>query len=219
MMHWIDPDHLPETSGVVGCFLLNGEGEADGLVLTDGMEVHFPPHMGGDVLAAVHPGSTVQVRGVRPRGIAMIAAVSIAPEGGARIVDAGPPADDEGRKAARKQAHARRTEMEAQGVVRQVLHGPKGEVRGVLLEDGRAGRFPPHAAEALGGMLAPNARVLLRGEGLTTPHGTVIAAREIGTSVDDLRPVEAKKPKDKHKHHKPHRPGPRDGNSGAAHPL
>ena len=143
-MHWIDPNHLPETSGVVDCFLLNGEGEADGLVLKDGTEVHFPPHMGSDILAAVRPGSTVQVRGVRPRGVAMVAAVSIAPEEGARIVDTGPPNDDGARKAARKRAHARRTNMEAHGVVRQLLHGPKGEVRGVLLEDGRSGRFPPH---------------------------------------------------------------------------
>lgn len=218
-MHWIDPDHLPETTGVVDCFLLNGEGEADGLVLKDGTEVHFPPHMGSDVLAAVRPGSTVQVRGGRPRGVGMVAAVSIALEEGARIVDAGPPEDDEGRKAGRKQTHAKRTVMEAQGVVRQLLHGPKGEVRGVLLEDGRSGRFPPHAAQGLAAMLVPNASVLLRGEGLVTPHGTIIAVREVGTSADDLRPVEAKKPKDKHKDHKPHRPGPREGNPGAGHPL
>lgn len=186
-MHWIDPDHLPETTGVVDCFLLNGEGEADGLVLKDGTEVHFPPHMGS--------------------------------EEGARMVDAGPPDDDEGRKAGRKQTHAKRTVMEAQGVVRQLLHGPKGEVRGVMLEDGRSGRFPPHAAQGLAAMLVPNASVLLRGEGLVTPHGTIIAVREVGTSADDLRPVEAKKPEDKHKDHKPHRPGPREGNPGAGHPL
>ncbi len=204
---------------MVGCFLLNGEGEADGLVLADGTEVHFPPHMGGDVLAAVWPGGTVHVRGVRPRGVAMVAAVSVAPEEGARIVDAGPPDDAQGRKAARKAAHAKRTPMEARGVVRQVLHGPKGEVRGVLLEDGRAGRFPPHAAEAVAGMLAPNAPVLLRGDGLVTPHGTVIAVQEIGTSADDLRKLEAKKPKDRHKEPKPHLAGPRGGNSDAAHPL
>ncbi len=35
-MHWLDPDHPPETSGVVDCFLLNGEGEAAGLVRPDG---------------------------------------------------------------------------------------------------------------------------------------------------------------------------------------
>ena len=215
-MHWIDPEYLPEMSGVVDCFLLNGEGEADGLVLQDGMEVHFPPHMGSEVLAAIRPGSTILVRGVRPRGVAMVAAVSIAPAEGAGIVDAGPPEDDEDRKAARKRAHARRMEMEAQGVVRKLLHGPKGEVRGVLLEDGRTGRFPAHASQDIAAMIVPAATVLIRGEGLATPHGTVIAVREIGTAASDLRRVEAKKPK---KDHKPHRPGKHHGNSAAALPF
>lgn len=215
-MHWIDPDYLPEVSGVVSCFLLNGKGEADGLVLSGGMEVHFPPHMGSDVLAVVRPGGTVHVRGVRPRGVAMISAVSIAPEEGGRIVDAGPPGEGEKRKAARKQTPA---PTEAQGVVRQVLHGPKGEVRGVLLEDGRSGRFPPHAADAATDMLAPNKLIALRGDSIVTPHGTVIVVREIGTSFSDLRPLDTRKPKGKHGNdHKPRRAGPRDGDAGGQHP-
>ena len=193
-MHWIDPDHLPETSGVVDCFLLNVEGEADGLVLTDGTEVHFPPHMGEAVLEAVRPGATVRVRGVRPRGVAMIAAVSIAPEEGDPIVDAGPPQDDGQRKARRKRAHAERAPMEVQGVVRQALHGPKGEVRGLLLEDGRTGRFPPHTAEAVAALLVAGSRVLLRGEGFAAPYGTVIAVHEIGTSAGNLRTLDVKQP-------------------------
>jgi len=40
---------------------------ADGLLLKDGKEVHFPPHMSKAVLAAVKPGDHVKVRGVRPR--------------------------------------------------------------------------------------------------------------------------------------------------------
>jgi hypothetical protein len=60
-----DPDCLPEAAGAVDCFLLNPAGEADGLVLTDGTEVHFPPHMGVAVIGVVKPGSTVYVRGVR----------------------------------------------------------------------------------------------------------------------------------------------------------
>jgi hypothetical protein len=101
--------------------------------------------------------------------------------------------------------------MEAQGVVRQALHGPKGEVRGLLLEDGRAGRFPPHAAKAVAALLVPGSPVLLRGDGFATAHGTVIVVREIGASAGDLRKLDAEKPhpKKKHgdrpgKHHKPH---------------
>jgi len=205
-MHWIDPDCLPETSGVVDCFLLNAEGEADGLVLTGGMEVHFPPHMGKAVLDAVTPGGAVRIRGVQPRGVAMIAAVTVAPEEGPAIVDCGPPKDGEARKTARKQAHAARVAMDVEGALRQVLHGPKGEVRGLLLEDGRAARFPPHAAEGLASLLRPGSHLVVRGEGLATSHGTVLAVREIGSSSGDLRRIDAGPPHDKHgKPHKAHK--------------
>ena len=220
-MHWVDPDHLPETSGLVDCFLVNGEGEADGLVLTDGTEVHFPPHLSQAVLAVVRPGAIVRVRGVRPRGVAMIAAVSIAPEEESQIVDCGPPDHDDEHKADRKQAHAARSEMEAQGIVRQALHGPKGEVRGLLLEDGRAGRFPPHVAASVAGLVTPGQPIVLRGAGLASPHGTVIAVRQIGVSADDMRALKTDKPRpkrhDKEHKHRPH--GPVAGEPQASHPL
>jgi len=218
-MHWIDPDCLPETTGVVDRFLLNPEGEADGLVLTDGIEVHFPPHMGTDVVAAVRPGGAVRVRGVRPRGVAMVAAVSVAPEEGAAIENGGPPLDEDTRKARRKQARGARTTMEARGVLRQVLHGPRGEVRGLLLEDGRSGRFPPHAAAAVAPRLVPGTPVLLRGDGLLTQHGTVIAIREIGTSAEDMLRLD-EPPRPRHgKAPKPHERGPREDRPKATRPV
>jgi hypothetical protein len=128
----------------------------------------------------------------------MIAAVAVSPEEGTRIVDSGPSERDHSRKAARKQAHVSRTAMEVAGVLRHVLHGPKGEVRGLLLEDGRGGRFPPHAAKELASLLVPGTQLLLRGDGFTTGHGTVIAIRAIGTSPDDLRRLDAKAARNKH---------------------
>jgi hypothetical protein len=153
----------------------------------------------------------VRVRGVRPRGVAMIAAVALASEEGEGIADAGPPEHDPERRAHRKQAHASRFAMEAQGVVRQALHGPTGEARGLLLEDGRIGRFPPHMAEAVAALLVPGNPVLLRGDGFTTPHGTVIVVRAIGASADDLRVLgraEAPPKKLKDKPGKEHKPRP-----------
>jgi hypothetical protein len=41
-MHWLDPDYLPVTSGVIELFLLNPHGEIDGMIFDDGTEVHFP---------------------------------------------------------------------------------------------------------------------------------------------------------------------------------
>jgi hypothetical protein len=197
-MHWIDPDYLPETAGALQRFLVNANGEIDGFILADGTEVHVPPHMGEAVRRAVAPGAAVRVRGVRPRGAAMIAAVAIEPADGARIVDDGPEEHDEdARDERRHAARDARVAMEVAGVVRRRLHGPKGELRGVLLEDGRAGRFPPHAGAALADLLSPGAPIVMHGEGLATPVGTVVAVRAIGTKAGALRMVEPKRSRPK----------------------
>jgi len=139
-MHWIDPAYLPEITGTVDLFLLNPHGEADGLILADGMEVHFPPHMAKQVVAALKSGETVKIRGVRPRGTEMIAAVSLEAADGTQIVDQGPPDEDHDHKPGKKHAADAREPMDVEGVVKRLLHGPRGETRGALLEDAR---MPP----------------------------------------------------------------------------
>jgi hypothetical protein len=117
-MHWIDPDHLPEITGTVDQFLVNKHGEADGFLLTDGEEVHVPPHLSARLLRDVRPGSQVKVRGVRPRGVKMTAAVAIdTPKG--RILDEGPKVRDDG-EAFEKAKHG---PMSAQGIVKRPIHG------------------------------------------------------------------------------------------------
>ena len=89
-MRWIDPSYLPETTGAVDRFLINSNGDADGFLLKDGKEVHFPSHMSEAVLAAVKTGDAVKVRGLRPRGVDMVVAVSIQAGEAPAIVDNGP---------------------------------------------------------------------------------------------------------------------------------
>jgi hypothetical protein len=189
-MHWIDPDHLPEITGTVDQFLVNKHGRADGFLLTDGEEVHVPPHLSAQMLREVRPGSQVKVRGVRPRGVRMVAAVAIdTPRG--RILDHGPDAreDDD---AFEKAKHG---PLAAQGIVKRSIHGPKGETRGAVLEDGRIVRLPPHEAEKFSELLAKGATICVAGEGATTSFGTVVEAREIGPSADTMKAIGAKKPK------------------------
>jgi hypothetical protein len=136
----------------------------------------------------------------------MIAAVAIETADGRRIVDDGPSKDHEGEEKARKHAaKADRKPMQAEGVVQRALHGPKGEVRGALLEDGRMIRFPAHEAEGISELLYPGAHLAIRGEGLATEFGTVIEAREFGASDDNFRSFKPKKPKKpKHDHQDKH---------------
>jgi hypothetical protein len=189
-MHWIDPDCLPEITGTVDQFLINKHGEADGFLLTDGGEVHVPPHLSSRLLRDVRPGSKVRVRGVRPRGVQMVAAVAIDTSKG-RILDEGPHLREDD-SAFEK---AKYGPMTAQGVVKQVIHGPKGETRGAVLEDGRIIRLPPHEAKRFADLLKKGARISVNGEGATTPFGAVVEAREIGASTDAMKPVDTKKPK------------------------
>ena len=169
--------------------------------------------MSKPVLAALKPGGEVKVRGVRPRGTDMIAAVSLQAGDATPIIDQGPPKEDhehkkdEPHKAEKKPAPGAHKPVDVEGVVKRVLHGPKGEKRGALLEDGRIVRMPPHAAESLHDKLAPGHMLAARGESLTNPLGTVVDAHEIGVSLSALHPVEPKKPGE-HAEHKAGKPGP-----------
>jgi hypothetical protein len=211
-MHWIDPAHLPETKGTLERFLINPRGDADGLLLTGGKEVHFPPHMSKAVVAAFKPGDHVKVRGVRPRGVDMVAAVSLQAGDATPILDHGPPKEDgEHKKHGDDKAEKKRKPeppkpVDVEGVVKHILHGPKGKKRGALLEDGTVVRMPPHAAESLHDKLTPGHKLAARGPRLTNALGTVVDAHEIGSSLSSLHPVEPKK----HGEHGEHEPAKLD---------
>lgn len=193
-MHWIDPNCLPEAKGTVECFLLNPHGEIDGFVMNGAMQapvlVHTPPHMEAELTRHVRAGDVVTIRGLRPRKADLIAAVAVTAPNGASIIDEGPD---------RRRAHPKleKRKVSAEGTVRLSLFGPKGELRGALLADGTAIRIGPKEAEQLAGLLAPNARIAVRGDGVETEHARAVDATEIGTSRDDLRPIKEAAPKPK----------------------
>ncbi|HLH96562.1 MAG TPA: hypothetical protein VKW08_15730 [Xanthobacteraceae bacterium] len=195
-MHWLDPSYLPEICGTFARFLINPHGDADGMLLADGTQIHFPPHLSAEVRAAIPLGQTptVRIRGVRTRGSDLIAAVAIETDGGRRVIDNGPPQEHDHNGHAHDKP-LRRVPMQAEGRVRRALHGPRGEVRGALLEDGTIVCWPPHESESLAHLIRPSERLAARGEGLTTELGTVIQAREVGSSLQELRPLKPKKPK------------------------
>jgi hypothetical protein len=179
-MHWIDPASLPETRGTVTRFLLNPHGELDGFVLGKSRQVHFPPHLSKQVARHVAIGDAVKVRGVKPRGIDMIAAVALTAKSGKVILDEGPQHD----APPHHKPHHERPAMQAWGEVVLALHGPKGELRGAVLDDGTSLRMPPHAAAELSGYLTPGAHVHAWGRGVKNRHGRTIEVEEIAELVD-----------------------------------
>lgn len=127
-MHWIDPEGLPETRGTVSRFLLNPHGEIDGIVLgtRDMRLVHVPPHLSKRIERHVAVGDTIRVRGVKPRGADLIAAVELVTRQGAVILDEGPQRDGE----KHGKPHVEHEPMETGGKVVLSLYGPKGSCAG-----------------------------------------------------------------------------------------
>ncbi len=196
-MHWIDPQSLPAIAGTVTQFIMNRNGALDGLILvTGGGEtklVHFPPHMGGEVENAIKAGDAIAVHGVKPRGAEVIAAVALVAANGAAIIDQGPDvphvesvtADDE-------TVHH---DAEAAGMVRLSLYGPKGELRGAILEDGTVIRIGKKEASAFADLLRPKAALAARGTAIISAHGTMLDAEAMGGDLAHLQAVKDKKPK------------------------
>jgi hypothetical protein len=172
-MHWIDPDHLPQTVGNVVQFTQNPKGELDGLILDRDRQVHFPPHLGRQVAKAIAIGDKVHVRGVRPRGAPVIAAVSLGKSHGTEIIDNGPEAEKHRGKPPKAESRA----VKIAGDVRLPLHGPKGELWGALLADGTVVRLGPEEAARKTKQLVAGARFTAQGMAMETSFGRVV---EIG---------------------------------------
>jgi len=67
-----------------------------------------------------------------------------------------------------------------------VLHGPRGDVNGALLEDGTILRLPPPEAYRFTNLLQPGQTVVAAGTEIVTAIGKVMEAQQIGASRDQL---------------------------------
>ncbi|RUP10757.1 hypothetical protein [Hyphomicrobium sp.] len=170
-----DLSQLPETKGVVKQFVPSPHGSVDGLILQDGTEVNFPPHLGTQVVFAIKPGDTVSIRGLRARMTPLVDAASIRNDAtGATIVDTGPgPGPD-------------LNNTVVAGNIAQLLHGKQGEVNGALLADGTIVRLPPHEVARLGDVLSVGRPLAVSGMLTATPLGKVVEAWSIGASQSSM---------------------------------
>ena len=188
-----DPVQLPATKGRVAQYSLTPRGDVDGLILDDGTEIHLPPHLGTQVVHAVKPGDQVTVRGLRAREVPMVQAMQVTNDATSQsVTDAGPaggPHGPHGPGGPGRHADAARQPLEAQGVIKAQLHGPRGNLNGVLLADGTIARMPPPEARRLAPTLAVGQSVFVRGEGVANGLGRVIGVRAIGPNPQQLTEI------------------------------
>ena len=200
----IDSQSLPAVSGTVAHYTLTPRGDVDGLVLSDGTEIHVPPRLSSQLVFIAKPGDKVTVHGLKALNEKLVDAVSVTNDAtGQQVTDSGARGFGRpGRGPAAMQA------MQAQGTIQEVLHGPRGEVNGAMLNDGTILRLPPPEAARLASLLQPGATVAVQGRGMANALGRVIAVTQIGPNATQLTAVATPRP---HGPHGPHGHGPHGG--------
>lgn len=183
-----DPQQLPVYKGQVQLFTLTPRGDIDGVVLIDGTEVKTPPHLSTEIAFAIKPGDSVTIHGLKAAALPLIAASSITDDAsGKTVVDMGPDGL-RGKPPAPPAADGHATRV--QGKIRMVLHGPRGDVNGALLEDGTLVRLAPPEAARLSSLLQTGQTVTIEGATRVSPLGRLVEVTAIGASPDQMMPVD-----------------------------
>ncbi|MGJ7557777.1 hypothetical protein ACSFBI_27620 [Variovorax sp. RB3P1] len=181
----IAPEAGTVATGRVQQWLINPNGEADGLLLADGTQVAFAPHLSAAVMQMLKPGDTVQVSGWRAPNVPVVRMQSLAANG--RSLTDQPPAPGMAPPPPREPGAL--SALSASGRIERLLYTDRGDVRGVVLADKTIVRFPPHIGAAYGAQLQPGAQLHARGWGTRGAQGTALEATSLGATADTVREV------------------------------
>jgi hypothetical protein len=161
-------------SGKVESYLLNPEGLVDGLMLNNGLQVKFPPHLANSLIATVQLGDSVTVAGNPgiPSNIGQeIHAFTITNTRTQRTVVNQPPPYPP------PPPRNNYSNLSVEGTVQHWLVGHRGEINGVILSSGAQVKFPPHVGDQLSNMATRVGDLLqVQGFGTNTSYGKVLAA-------------------------------------------
>lgn len=164
-------------TGRITAFLINPNGDVDGLLLADGTQVNFPPHLSGILVDIARVGDTIRVQGFRASAAGAVhAAVITNTSTGRTMVDQPPSPDRVPPQPAAVNA------MNVEGRVVRLLHTDMGELNGAILEDGTIVRFPPPYGVQLQSQLQTNAELTATGYGTQNAYGRALEATSIAVN-------------------------------------
>lgn len=176
-----------EERGRVGHVLVDPFGQVDGLWLESGVWVTFPKHMGGQLVAEVQAGDSVDVKGT-PTQQGQLKGYVITNVRTNRSVTVEP----KPRNALKTPKFVRRMGLEsmsAQGMIRHLRFGERGECDGLLLSDGTVVRFPTHASYRFDSLLQVGQHVTASGFGTQNKHGRGLEVTAFGPTGRTPQPI------------------------------
>jgi hypothetical protein len=205
-----DLAQLPQVKGKVAQYLLTPRGEVDGLLLADGTEVYVAPRLSTQLVFAVKPGDAVTIHGLKAKAIPMVMGAEITNDATGATVTGGP-----------REPHAAMAQFDVTGGGKALLHSPRGDVDGALMQDGTIVRLPPPEAQKFATELAPGQSLFVHGFGYEGVLGKIVEARTLGPDKDHTQPVAGPRMPGPGGHMWGHRPmmgghGPMPGGPGGA---
>ena len=178
-----------DISGTVKAFTLTPVGDIEGIILTNGFEIHVPPHLTEQVAAAVRPGESVAARGWSTGVPNFIVATSLTGQHGQSVVDHGPPPSGMRPPPPPPGQAAPGAQMATvQGPILQALHGPRGDANGAILDDGTTLKLPPPSAWQFASLLQPGQSVVAQGWTLSNSYGRVVDVQSINSAQPTAAP-------------------------------
>ena len=177
----------PAAQATATRLLTNPFGEVDGMLLNNGMLVTFPPHMGEQLAATVKPGDMVEVKGY-PEMPGQIKGYVITNRGtGQSVVTLPKPSP-----AVKPPPHLRGVglrELSAQGEIKNVRYGGKGEINGVILANGTIVRFPRHVSYQFAQLFQVGRSIAASGYGTENQYGRALEATALGPVGQTPQPI------------------------------
>jgi hypothetical protein len=178
--------------GTVKDFTSAPKGEVDGVTLTDGTWVHWPPHLSDRFSGIVGKGDKVKVIGwmeTGPKGDTKLEVSSLTNlnTNQTRETDRFTPAVIE---AGARFGPGTGEVITANGAIKEFTSAPKGEVDGFVLSDGRWVHWPPHLSERFTSAVVKGDKVRVTGFWETGKKGDTKLEVSILTNLRTNKTIE-----------------------------
>jgi hypothetical protein len=174
---------VAEARDTISQYLLNPRGEIDGLLLSGGMFVKFPPHLSRELASLVKPQDEVVAVGQIEGPELMKGYAIVNPQTAMALRDIKPSPHDH------SDASEALKPFCVQGKIKHLKRDPRGRCNGAILDDGTILEFPPHAGETFIESAKANQAVHATGFGTSNRHGASVAVAMVGDSPDTLAPI------------------------------
>jgi hypothetical protein len=164
--------------GSISQYLMNPDGLVDGVLLSDNTIVRFPPQLGQQLIQTVKPQDLVQIDGFLEVQGSIHAATITNANTQQTVIDV-PPSPQNPPPGPISNS---RQSMSVSGVIKVLMHSPRGEINGAVLDSGAIVHVAPLVGTEQAHLFQVGAPLTASGYGTINSYGRSLEASVIGPS-------------------------------------